>query len=109
MRRRLDVGDPAVSTSDMSDTVERGNKAPSMATQSLASLQGMPISTLDEPLSTSEAPPDPSVPEYTIEDEKRVLRQVDLWILPVLCLVYMVQQLCKGALPMASAFDLRTL
>ncbi|KAJ9101508.1 hypothetical protein QFC19_005161 [Naganishia cerealis] len=45
--------------------------------------------------------------EYTLEEDKRVLRKVDCWVLPVLCLTYMVQQLCKSALPWASAFDLR--
>jgi hypothetical protein len=91
----------------MSGTLQNDIKAPSMTTQDLASLQSMPFPATDESATSSEAPPDATVPEYSIEDEKRVLRKIDLWILPVLCLVYMVQQLCKGALPMASAFDLR--
>lgn len=46
--------------------------------------------------------------EYTLEQDKRVLRKIDTWVLPVLCLTYMLQQLCKSSLSWASAFDLRT-
>lgn len=46
--------------------------------------------------------------EYTLEQDKRVLRKIDTWVLPVLCLTYILQQLCKSSLSWASAFDLRT-
>lgn len=45
--------------------------------------------------------------EYTIEEDRRVLRKIDTWILPVLCLVYWIQQLDKSSVSYAAVFDLR--
>lgn len=45
--------------------------------------------------------------EYTMEEDKAVLRKIDSWILPVLCLVYWVQQLDKASVSYAAVFDLR--
>jgi hypothetical protein len=45
--------------------------------------------------------------EYTIEEDKAVLRKIDTWILPVLCLVYWIQQLDKSSVSYAAVFDLR--
>lgn len=47
--------------------------------------------------------------EYTMEEDKAVLRKIDTWILPVLCLVYWVQQLDKASVSYAAVFDLREL
>lgn len=45
--------------------------------------------------------------EYTLAEDKAVLRKIDTWILPVLCLVYWVQQLDKSSVSYAAVFDLR--
>lgn len=45
--------------------------------------------------------------EYTIEEDKAVLKKIDTWILPVLCLVYWIQQLDKSSVSYAAVFDLR--
>jgi hypothetical protein len=66
-----------------------------------------PQPNLQEPALNGDVPSGPtSAPAYTVDDEKRVLRKIDLWILPALSLLYLVQQLCKGSLARASAFDL---
>ena len=44
---------------------------------------------------------------YTIEEDKAVLKKIDTWILPVLCLVYWIQQLDKSSVSYAAVFDLR--
>lgn len=45
--------------------------------------------------------------EYTLEEDKAVLKKIDTWILPVLCLVYWIQQLDKSSVSYAAVFDLR--
>ncbi|KAJ9092848.1 hypothetical protein QFC19_008572 [Naganishia cerealis] len=45
--------------------------------------------------------------DYTLQEDKAVLRKIDTWILPVLCLVYWVQQLDKASVSYAAVFDLR--
>lgn len=45
--------------------------------------------------------------EYTLEEDKAVLKKIDSWILPVLCLVYWIQQLDKSSVSYAAVFDLR--
>ncbi|KAJ9092801.1 hypothetical protein QFC21_006677 [Naganishia friedmannii] len=45
--------------------------------------------------------------EYTLEEDKAVLRKIDTWILPVLCIAYLVQQLDKSSVSYAAVFDLR--
>ncbi|KAI5449351.1 hypothetical protein NCC49_004756 [Naganishia albida] len=70
------------------------------------------LTTPPDPLVGANIDPDaetatpPRALEYTLEQDARVLRKIDLRVLPVLCLTYMLQQMCKSALPWASAFDL---
>ncbi|KAJ9119020.1 hypothetical protein QFC22_003509 [Naganishia vaughanmartiniae] len=45
--------------------------------------------------------------EYTLAEDKAVLRKIDTWILPVLCIAYLVQQLDKSSVSYAAVFDLR--
>ncbi|EAL19997.1 hypothetical protein CNBF3240 [Cryptococcus deneoformans B-3501A] len=45
--------------------------------------------------------------EYTFDDNKRVLRMVDIYVCIPMCMVYMIQQLDKGAVSQAAVFDLR--
>lgn len=45
--------------------------------------------------------------EYTLAEDKAVLRKIDSWVLPVLCLVYWIQQLDKSSVSYAAVFDLR--
>ncbi|KAJ9092845.1 hypothetical protein QFC19_008569 [Naganishia cerealis] len=45
--------------------------------------------------------------EYSLEEDKAVLKKIDTWILPVLCLVYWIQQLDKSSVSYAAVFDLR--
>ncbi|KAI5449361.1 hypothetical protein NCC49_004766 [Naganishia albida] len=45
--------------------------------------------------------------EYTLAEDKAVLKKIDSWILPVLCLVYWIQQLDKSSVSYAAVFDLR--
>lgn len=72
------------------------------------------LTTPPDPLVGANIDPDaetatpPPALEYTLEQDARVLRKIDLRVLPVLCLTYMLQQMCKSALPWASAFDLCT-
>lgn len=47
--------------------------------------------------------------EYTLAEDKAVLKKIDSWILPVLCLVYWIQQLDKSSVSYAAVFDLREL
>ncbi|KAF2758091.1 major facilitator superfamily transporter [Pseudovirgaria hyperparasitica] len=45
---------------------------------------------------------------YTTEEEKRVLRKIDLTIMPLMCLVFFLQYLDKQSLSYASVFGLIT-
>ncbi|WVQ69752.1 uncharacterized protein L199_007972 [Kwoniella botswanensis] len=45
--------------------------------------------------------------EYTVEDRKRVLRMVDIYVCIPMCIVYLVQQLDKGTVAQAAVFDLK--
>ncbi|WVQ76603.1 hypothetical protein IAR50_006275 [Cryptococcus sp. DSM 104548] len=46
--------------------------------------------------------------EYTAEDNKRVLRKIDLFVCLPMCLVYFIQQLDKSSVSYAAVFDLQT-
>lgn len=46
--------------------------------------------------------------EYTVEEGKRVLRKIDLYLLPALCWVYAVQFADKTSLNYASVMGIRT-
>lgn len=65
-----------------------------------------PPLVIDNDAQDVETPPQPL--EYTLAQDARVLRKIDIRVLPVLCLTYMLQQMCKSSLAWASAFDLRT-
>lgn len=45
--------------------------------------------------------------DYTLAEDKAVLRKIDKWVLPCLCIVYWVQQLDKASVSYAAVFDLR--
>ncbi|WVQ63688.1 uncharacterized protein L199_001841 [Kwoniella botswanensis] len=45
--------------------------------------------------------------EYTQEDNKRVLRKIDIFVCIPMCIVYCIQQLDKGAVAQGAVFDLR--
>ncbi|WRT69284.1 uncharacterized protein IL334_006268 [Kwoniella shivajii] len=45
--------------------------------------------------------------EYTDEDNKRVLRKIDIFVCIPMCIVYCIQQLDKGAVAQGAVFDLR--
>ncbi|AAW44174.1 allantoate transporter, putative [Cryptococcus deneoformans JEC21] len=45
--------------------------------------------------------------EYTIEDSKRVLRKIDIYVCIPMCMVYMLQQLDKMTISQAAVFNLQ--
>ena len=45
--------------------------------------------------------------EVSPEENDRVLRKIDLWLLPIMCMVYFIQQLDKSALSYASVFGIQ--
>ncbi|TYJ58266.1 hypothetical protein B9479_001092 [Cryptococcus floricola] len=45
--------------------------------------------------------------DYTAEDNKRVLRKIDLFVCLPMCLVYFIQQLDKSSVSYAAVFDLK--
>nr|XP_018259407.1 allantoate transporter [Kwoniella dejecticola CBS 10117]OBR81565.1 allantoate transporter [Kwoniella dejecticola CBS 10117] len=45
--------------------------------------------------------------EFTQEDNKRVLRKIDIFVCIPMCIVYCIQQLDKGAVAQGAVFDLR--
>ncbi|RSH94851.1 hypothetical protein EHS25_004657 [Saitozyma podzolica] len=46
--------------------------------------------------------------EYTLADNKRILRKIDLFVCVPMCLTYLLQQLDKSSLSYAAVFDLQT-
>ncbi|KAH8102676.1 MFS general substrate transporter [Cristinia sonorae] len=51
---------------------------------------------------------DSAVPLHiTPEQDRRVLRKIDLWLMPVICIVYFLQQLDKSSLSYTSVFDIQ--
>ncbi|GFZ48398.1 hypothetical protein JCM24511_06146 [Saitozyma sp. JCM 24511] len=46
--------------------------------------------------------------EFSLEDRKRVLRKIDLFVCVPMCLVYWIQQLDKSSVSYAAVFDLQT-
>ncbi|TCD62052.1 hypothetical protein EIP91_007528 [Steccherinum ochraceum] len=50
---------------------------------------------------------DASTPvQISPEQDRRVLRKIDLWLMPIICMVYFLQQLDKSSLSYASVFDI---
>lgn len=47
-----------------------------------------------------------TVHHVTLQEEKAVLRKVDLWVLPVVLMVYFLQQLDKSSLSYTSVFGI---
>ncbi|WWC60757.1 uncharacterized protein I303_103333 [Kwoniella dejecticola CBS 10117] len=45
--------------------------------------------------------------EYTVDDSKRILRKIDIFVCIPMCIVYLVQQLDKGTVAQAAVFDLK--
>ena len=45
--------------------------------------------------------------DVTPEENDRVLRKIDLWLLPMMCMVYFMQQLDKSALSYSSVFGIQ--
>ncbi|KAL1750710.1 hypothetical protein FB107DRAFT_279392 [Schizophyllum commune] len=44
--------------------------------------------------------------EITTEEDRRVRRKIDLWLMPVIVMVYMLQQLDKSSLSYTSVFGI---
>ncbi|KZV84882.1 MFS general substrate transporter, partial [Exidia glandulosa HHB12029] len=44
--------------------------------------------------------------QYTEEEDRRVLRKIDFWVMPIVLMVYFLQQLDKSSVSYASVFGL---
>lgn len=45
--------------------------------------------------------------EFSVEDDKRVLRKIDLWVLTPMILIYTIQQMDKSSVSYAAVFGLQ--